>query len=605
MSGLPPGLIGPGASPSLAGTSAGRSDGSAAPQYPAGPAKPTGAGQPAPRPPGPYAGPLSNPLLSPSPSSSSSPSTASPQPTPATREKIARYIAKLIEPETTLDLIVGQTRVLVLKDVPFRIQTGDEQTVSFNLASPREVLLQGKDVGATVLTLWFGDKNDPVKQETLTYLVRVFPDPEAKERLERAYKALEDDINKHFRDSSVRLKVLGDKLVVTGRVRDFVQGNQILQIIRAISDDGRSGSGNGGDVRRLPLVPAGFVDPNALTTPPSPEAFQNAGGPNVINLLEVAGEQQVILRVIVAEVNRAAARSVGMNFAVRDNRGQVVFVNATGVGSGGNDPGFDGGLGGGSVNLFARFDSGKVPVAISALKTLQYAKSMAEPTLATLNGQTANMLVGGQFPVPIIAAGGFGGGVGGFSNLQGVSYVPYGVQLSFTPFITDRDRIRLVLSANVSTRDLNSAAIIGGANVAGLNTRNVNTTVELRQGETLAVAGLIEANIGGDRNGLPFLSEIPGLNLLTGLQRVQASEKELVIFVTPELTRPLDVGATPALPGAEILDPNDVEFYLLGRLEGHCKDFRSPIRNDCSRIKQYARTEMLNLVGPTGYTPLP
>ena len=147
-------------------------------------------------------------------------------------------------------------------------------------------------------------------------------------------------------------------------------------------------------------------------------------------------------------------------------------------------------------------DEGFDAIALEALKTLSYAKSLAEPTLVAMNGQPANFLAGGQFPVPVVTGN-------TFSGLQGVTYIPYGVSLNFVPYITDRDRIRLTLNASVSTRDLTSATNIGGANVLGLNTRNVNTTVELRQGETLAVAGLIESNLGADSSRLPFIGDWP------------------------------------------------------------------------------------------------
>jgi pilus assembly protein CpaC len=322
----------------------------------------------------------------------------------------------------------------------------------------------------------------------------------------------------------------------------------------------------------------------------------------------VPGEQQVQLRVIVAEVNRAAARSIGMNFAVRNNQGLVVFTqntgNIAGFGFGGGGFGVGGFAGfgvpgfGGLANLTAQFDGGKIPFAITALRTLDYARSLAEPTLVTLNGQTANFLAGGQFPVPVVTGTTFAG-------LQGVQYVPFGVLLNFTPFITDRDRIRLNLSATVSARDIGTAANIGGATVAGLNSRTVNTTVELRQGETLAVAGLIQTNLGAQAARVPLLGDLPGLGMFFGLNRVEAGEKELVIFITPELARPLDCGQLPPLPGSEILDPTDVEFYLLTRLEGHCRDYRSPIRTDWSRIRQYHLLEQAHIAGPSGYTNWP
>ncbi len=571
-------------------------------------------------PPG-YGGPLSSPLTSAAPPGLG----GSPRLTPAAQEKLAKYVAKLIDPETTLDLASGQTRVLVLKGTPTRVQAGDDGIVSINVLSPKELIVQGKGVGATVLNIWFADPNDPAKTESLSYLVRVFPDPEAKERLERAYLALEADLNKFFPDSRVKLRVLGDKLVVSGRVRDFVQGGQVLQVVRSNMQGagGTAGgvSGAGGVAGQIPVLPppGGPTDPTGATVPPTLDVFRNAGGPNVINLLEVAGEQQVMLRVVVAEVNRAAAREVGLNFAVTTNQGLTVFANRTGPVIGGlpgrNGLGGLGGLGGfgGAGNQFIQggaianlpfvTDAGRLPFALAALKTLSYAKSLAEPNLVAMNGQSANFLAGGQFPVPVI--GGFGAGAFGGGGLQGVQYVPYGVQLSFTPFITDRDRVRLVLNASVSSRDLNAGTNIGGGNVAGLNTRQVNTTVELRQGETLAVAGLIQTNQGADASKVPFIGDIPGLGQLTGLHKTSAGEQELVIFLTPELARPLDPDQHVTLPGHEILDPTDVEFYLFGRIEGHCRDFRSPIRTDCSRIKQYYRAEGVNLAGPTGYTPLP
>lgn len=522
-----------------------------------------------------------------------------PQPTQLTKVKVDKYIERLLDPESTLDVISAQTRVLVLKRAPFRVQVGDEKVVSCTLSSSQELLLHGNEIGATVLNLWFGDKDDPSGQETLTYLVRVFPDPQAKERLEEAYKALENELNDYFQDTSIRLKVLGDKLVVSGRVRDYVQGQQVLRILRA----NMGGEERAAKIDLLPAGGGGKGGAGGAGGGAGLEAFQAAGGPNIINLLEVAGEQQVMLRVIVAEVNRAAARSIGLNFSIRNQQGVTVFSNRASplLGSGGAGLKGVGGLGfrsGAVANLYGTFDAGRVPFAMHALRTMQYAKSLAEPTLVTMNGTPANFLAGGQFPVPVIS------GLGAMGGLQGVSYVPYGVQLNFTPFITDRDRIRLQVNASVSARDMDAGANIGGANVAGLNSRNVNTTVELRQGETLAVAGLIESNNGGMTNRVPLLGDLPFFGPLTGVTQHQASEKELVIFITPELARPIDPEQVVRLPGCEILDPNDLEFYVLGRIEGHCHDYRSPIRTDSGRIRMYQEVEQANVFGPSGYTPL-
>lgn len=566
----------------------------------------------------PYGGMLTNPQHSPAPGTLG----ATPVPDKKTQETFNTYVKELLDPKNTLDLITGQTRVLVLKEAPFRVQAGDDHVLGLTLVNPKEILLQGRSVGTTVLNLWFNDPKDATKPAILSYLVRVYPDPQAKARMEAAYKQLQDEINDYFKDTSIQLKLIGDKVAISGRVKDYIQGQQVLQMLRAgmsgqnNSNRGSTGgnrNGTGGIAAQVPLASPGMlVDPETgQLLPPNLSNFQSIGGPNVINLLEVAGEQQVALRCVVAEVNRAAARSIGLNFSVKNNQGLTVFSNNTGpiipfnrgrsggsgsFGGGGTGGGGVGGMAGGAIaNITAIFDSGKVPFAIDALRTMQYAKSLAEPTLVTLNGQTATFLAGGQFPVPITTGATFGG-------LQGVQFMPYGVQLSFTPFITERDRIRLILNINVSTRDVGTGANIGGANVAGLNTRSVFNTVELRSSETLAVAGLIESNSEGDSTRIPFLGTLPVVGPLTGLTRTNAGEKELVIFVTPELTRPLDPEQVIKLPGYEILDPNDMEFYLLGRIEGHCKDYRSPIRTDLDRIRQYHQLEQAHIAGPTGYT---
>jgi pilus assembly protein CpaC len=519
-----------------------------------------------------------------------------------TKAKVKKYLGNLVDPETTLDLVAGRTRILQFKEIPRRIQIADPAIAAYNVASPRELMLQGKTSGTTVLNLWFGAGDEPNQQEMISYLVRVLPDPEAKERLEKVYKALAEEVNKLFPASQIDLRLVGDKLVVTGRAHDVEQGTQILRIIRANAPGSGSGTtgttapANAADnpLNQLKLQ----VDPTQTGLPtPGLDSFVTAGGPNVINLLQVAGEQQVALRVTVAEINRSAARSIGMNFSLTNNAGVRIFSNITGNLNAGGNAGAGAGAAQGGANITATLDGGQLPLAIEALRTLNYAKSLAEPTLVTLNGQSANFQAGGQFPVPVVAGLGTGGG------LQGVSFVPYGVQLSFTPFITDKDRIRLNINANVSTRDIASGANIGGAAISGLSTRNFSTTVELREGETLAVAGLIQNNSGADSTGIPGIGDIPVLNVLTGMKRIQAGEQELIVLIRPELVRPIPSGKDVPLPGCDLFEPGDVEFYLFGRIESHIPvNYRSPIRTDLGRIRQYYKLERHYMFGPTGYS---
>jgi pilus assembly protein CpaC len=172
----------------------------------------------------------------------------------------------------------------------------------------------------------------------------------------------------------------------------------------------------------------------------------------------------------------------------------------------------------------------------------------------------------------------------------------------FTPLVTDKDRIRLTVAAEVSTRDLNSVTNINGANITALNTRNFSTTVELREGQTLAVAGLIQNNLGGDATRVPFFGDLPFVGNLFGFNRVSAGEQELVILVSPELVHPLEPHETASLPGSDVFEPGDLEFFLHTRLESRrLQDYRSPVRTDIHRMARYRHCEDVFIAGPHGH----
>ncbi|MFN5956797.1 MAG: type II and III secretion system protein family protein, partial [Planctomyces sp.] len=235
--------------------------------------------------------------------------------------------------------------------------------------------------------------------------------------------------------------------------------------------------------------------------------------------------------------------------------------------------------------------------AIQALRGLSYARSLAEPNLVAMNGQTASFQAGGEFPVPVVT---------GATNtgLQGVEFVPFGVQLRFTPFISDGNRIRLNVAAEVSTRNTSTGATVGGSSVSGRDTRNFSTVVELRSGQTMAVAGLIQTTVGGGSDKVPGAGDLPVVGWLFGSQRTSSNEQELVILVTPELVSPLDAAELPAhLPGSDVFEPDDMEFYVLNRLESrHKEDARMSVRTDWDRLIRTRSIERKYIIGPTGHS---
>lgn len=520
-----------------------------------------------------------------------------PQPLLLTADS-SRYIKQPPGADNAFEIIVGRLQVFNLQGALKRVQIGDETVANYALLSTTEMSLQGLRVGSTVFNLWFRDLDDPNKTKMISFLVRVLPDPDARQRLERAYKNLEKEINRVFPDSKIYLTLVGDKLAVCGQAKDIAEANMIM---RMVTSNVLPETADAPDLSR----PAA-ADPINQVNRILPASHRH-----VINMIRVPGEQQVMLQVQVVEVDRAAARSIGLNFSAF-RRGGGFFVGGTtgnlagtGVGNGtGQFAAFDSGFGrgalamtglGGLPNLPVALDNGQIQLAIAALRNLSYARYLAEPNLVAINGQRAAFQVGGLLPIPVVTGN-------GFNNLQGVNFIPTGVQLSFTPFITDRDRVRLAINAEISDRDLNIApTFIEGAAVPTLVTRNFTTTVELREGQTLAVAGLIESKLDTDSTRLPLLSCIPILGRLAGYDRTGNRELELVILVTPRLVHPLECPEVPNLPGHDLLEPTDFEFYLLGRLESHTGlDYRSPIRTDKSRKDQFRMMEQTFLCGPTG-----
>lgn len=512
-----------------------------------------------------------------------------PTPTQEDYDRYRRFVRGFTDPQLSIDLIQNRPRLLHLKESPFRIQVSDSRIVDYTqMGSPTELSLLGPTVGSTIINMWFGDRDNPAAQSILSFQVNVLPDPDAKARLEKVYKALQDEINLAFPDSYVCLTLVGDKLVISGEAKDAIEANQILQVLRAgnntsvglasnpVLQNNPAGTSvnlnlfNPNVLGNIPGIPEGQVRPDLSN-------YILQGEQNIVNLLRIPGEQQVMLKVLVAEMTRGAARSIGFNYSLRNNQGIQVFS-------------FNGG--GNSGNLPFVLDNGQINLALQALRDVNQARTMAEQHVSTLNGIPATFFSGGQFPVPVVTGA-------TATGLQGVSFVPFGVSLQFTPVITCKDRIRLQINASVSTRDPS----IGNAQASGLQSRFINTTVEMREGQTFAIGGLLQSNLGGQTSRVPLLGDLPFGGQLFRSDSTSASESELVLLVSPQFVHPLEPNELPPLPGSDYFEPSDLEFYLLGRQESSRPyDYRSPVMNDINRMAAYRRCQLLYFVGPNGHS---
>jgi len=286
------------------------------------------------------------------------------------------------------------------------------------------------------------------------------------------------------------------------------------------------------------------------------EAYAPKG--NVRNLLEVAGVHQVMLEVKIAEMSKSVINNLGINFS---------YTRAGDVGLsllGGlveldelTDTTLDL-LVSPTVNALFRFDKGGATWTgfVDALKKDGLVKILAEPTLIALSGQTANFLAGGEYPVPIPSQDGIA-----------IEFKAFGVALSFTPTVLSEDKISIKVAPEVSELDFSIALEVGGYIVPGLSTRRAMTVVELADGQSFAIAGLLKETVRDSMSRFPLLGDIPVLGALFRSRAFQKNETELIIIVTPHLVKPLD-SEKQTLPTDFYIEPDDTEIYLLGLMEG-------------------------------------
>lgn len=323
----------------------------------------------------------------------------------------------------------------------------------------------------------------------------------------------------------------------------------------------------------------------------------------VVNAMSVAAPQQVMLEVRFLEVSRQAGRDLGVNLYAANANGTNVAntglggttavgrtpigginTNTSALGAGGGAVGSPptgslpvlgtlgtliGSAGGvapapfGSLltSLIRTSNGGSVDLLINALETKGLARRLAEPNLTTLSGDAARFLAGGEFPVPIPTQS-----AAGFPTVS-IDYKKFGVELAFVPTVLSRGVINLRVEPSVSELDFANAVTIQGTTVPSLTRRDARTTVELRDGQSFAIAGLLQTRNRQDVSQLPWIGSVPVLGALFGSKSYQQEETDLVIIVTPRLVAPAAPGQQLASPLDSRLPANDVDFFLNGQMD--------------------------------------
>jgi pilus assembly protein CpaC len=359
------------------------------------------------------------------------------------------------------------------------------------------------------------------------------------------------------------LSILGKK-IGTARVSVYGEGKKLVGVydVEVSYDTSRLGSEL---AQRFPhsrfrvssvngRIMLGGSAPDAVTVDKA-MAIAKQFGADVINSVKVSAPQQVMLEVRFVEASRSAGRELGVNWQVVQ---QNLLSGGAGIGAAvGTGALLSGTAPFGAVVGRMLSNGVQADTLLQALEERGVVRRLAEPNLTTLSGDTASFLAGGEFPIPVA------------SNLGTISveFKKYGVGLAFTPTVLGDGVINLKIEPEVSQIDPTTTITAGSITIPALIVRRANTTVELRDGQSFAIAGLLQAISTADQKQLPWLGDVPVLGALARSASYQKKETDLVIIVTPRIVRPARPGDVLRTPLDTSKPANDPEFFLLGQSE--------------------------------------
>jgi pilus assembly protein CpaC len=472
--------------------------------------------------------------------------------------------------------------------------------------------LFGKTFGTTTLTLW-DETNRPV-----SFLVRVTIDT----------KDLESRIQQGFPGSLVKLRQIGPQVILDGQVPDAKTMADILRLVTLnlqmsggmrMAGAGMTGGGMGGGGMSGGGMGGGGMAGGGGGAMGGGMAGGAGQGLVLINRVRVPGPRQVLLHVKIAELNRTAIRQLGVSWLYGKGEsiiGSTIGANSTIAGTmdaahsaATGTRGFltpvqssfnsAGRAANGGSQLFGVFDAGHFSLFLTALRSNALARVIAEPNLVALDGQPARFLVGGLFPFPVPQSSSIPGG----TAVVTIQLRRFGTILTFLPQILDNDVIRLDVEPIISRLNFAEGTTVNNGVVPAIDERSARTIVEMREGQTLAIAGLLQVATNASSVRVPGLGDLPLVGPLFSQNQINTVETELVILVTPELVAPLEKEEVPESPGDRIYQPNDAEFYFLGRIEGKLgREFRATVaEQDPLNLMKHFQSEQSWVVGPHGH----
>ncbi len=415
-------------------------------------------------------------------------------------------VLKVMEGSSSEPLNVPMNRAVVLEsETPFsELSIANPGIADISTLSDKSIYVLGKTPGRTTMTLLSAEGKLIANVD-----VHVTPDiAEFKERLQQILPG-----------EKIEVRTANDGIVMSGMVSSATKLDRAMDLANRYAPD------------------------------------------RVSNLMTVGGTQQVMLKVRFAEMQRSVAKNLSSSIALRGVSGDLGASGETGTWlNEGNSltgtsitPRVDANS---AMSIGIATGSLQFSVLLEALESKGVVRTLAEPNLTALSGQEAKFLAGGEYPIPIATDQGIG-----------VEYKPFGVQLNFIPTVLDAGMINLQLQATVSSIDSTVTLSSGGVNINGLRVRETSTTVEMRDGESFAIAGLLQDDFRNLKGQIPWLGDVPILGALFRSSEYQRAQSELVIIVTAHLVSPTR-GEALALPTDRIRLPSESEFFLFGKTEG-------------------------------------
>lgn len=455
------------------------------------------------------------------------PNAPAPASTPASAPAVQRQMrmppTNNVELAPQVNLSEGKSTLMRLPYAATRLSVGDPKVADVILLNPSEVYMLGKSVGTTNLMLW-NKANDAT-------IVDISVDVDTAGLKSRIAQLMPEE-------KDIKITTAADTLILSGTVADAVKVDQVMSIANAyVQRSARGGQAAGG----------------GAAGPDGGGSGQQGSAPKVINMLGIGAPQQVMLEVKVAEVSKSLVDQLGASVRASRTRGNWTYTLLNNLLSGGS----------GLVDVFNSSNGNSATV--DAQKADGLVKVLAEPTVMAISGQEASFLAGGKIFIPVSQ-----------NNNNGVAAITleekeFGVAVKFTPTVLDGGRINLKVAPEVSDLDKQGVSIIatGTSTTAVLpsfTTRRSTTTVQLRDGQSFAIGGLIKNNVTTNIKALPVLGEVPVLGTLFRSSDFQADRTELVFIVTPHLVKPLPPDYP--LPTDNYVEPSRADFFINGKMEG-------------------------------------